>query len=159
MVFTYERTANGDFKCPHCDFVKTNQSTVHMHIVAKHSGTYKHKCKDCNYETSIKQTLDNHIAARHPDRLKEAPKEFECIECDFKSQKKAGLRSHYLLKHLTTEVTNILGKTEEGHCQCTHCGTLFKSKPAFVYHTPGCLPVNVIRQKAVRDVLGLPALV
>ena len=85
MVFTYERTANGDFKCPHCDFVKTNQSTVHMHIVAKHSGTYKHKCKDCNYETSIKQTLDNHIAARHPDRLKEAPKEFECMDCDFKT--------------------------------------------------------------------------
>jgi hypothetical protein len=56
---------------------------------------------------------------------------------------KAGLRSHYLLKHLPTETTKFQGKTACGNIQCTHCGTQFKSKPSFVYHLVNCLPDDV----------------
>lgn len=144
MTFEYLRTEAGEFQCPHCDFVKKNQSTVHMHIRAKHSGAFKHKCQHCNYECPAKQTLDNHILAKHPEHTEEKVKEFVCPEtsCQFESLTKAGLRSHYLLKHLSKEAHQFLGKTETG-IQCTHCGDSFKSKPSFIYHVVGCLPDDV----------------
>jgi hypothetical protein len=145
MTFEYLRTEDGQFKCPNCPFTKKNQSTVHMHIKAKHSGTFKHKCEHCNYETAAKQTLDNHIVAKHPNEVEEKKKEFVCPEecCQFESFTKAGLRSHYLLKHLSAETNKFLGTTESGSTQCTHCGTGFKSKPSFIYHLVNCLPDDI----------------
>ena len=152
MTFEYLRTADGDFQCPHCPFTKKNQSTVHMHIKAKHSGTFKHKCGHCNYETSAKQTLDNHISAKHPDEAQAKEKEFICPEtcCEFESLTKAGLRSHYLLKHLSAETNKFLGKTNAGDIQCTHCGSEFKSKPSYIYHVVNCLPENVKSSAAAK---------
>jgi hypothetical protein len=74
------------------------------------------------------------------------------------------LRSHFILKHLTKELNEFLGKTEKGEIQCTSCGDLFKSKPAFVYHIVGCLPEDVKGRDDCRVGLGLgmplaPALV
>jgi len=144
MTFEYIRTADGEFQCPHCPFTKKNQSTVHMHIKAKHSGTYKHKCEHCNYETNFKQALDNHINARHPEDTDNVSKEYVCPEgCGFESLTKAGLRSHYLLKHLASEVAKFYGKKECGQIQCTSCGSEFKSKPSYIYHLVNCLSEEI----------------
>ena len=144
MTFEYIRTETGEFQCPHCDFTKKNQSTVHMHIKAKHSGAFKHKCEHCAYECPARQTLDNHMAAKHPDQLDQRVREFVCphTTCCFQSLTKGGLRSHYLLKHLSGYTNKYLGKTEEG-IQCSHCGTDFHSKPSYVYHLVNCLPEEV----------------
>lgn len=155
MVFKYDKTPDGDFKCIHCGCIKKNQSTMNMHYKANHMGTFKHKCKDCPYETSMQQNLDNHILAKHPTRVKDKPDPIECPHegCEFSTHRKGGLRSHYLLKHLTAHTHALLGKTEEGLCQCTHCGLLFKSKPAFVYHVVGCLPPDILTND-IQTVLG-----
>jgi hypothetical protein len=63
--------------------------------------------------------------------------------CSFESLTKAGLRSHYLLKHLPTETNKFLGKTQAGEIQCTHCGSEFKSKSSYIYHVVSCLPDEV----------------
>ena len=137
MAYEYIKTPEGSYICVHCNVVKKNQSTMHMHYKANHDGALKHKCKSCTYESSTKQTLDNHINARHPEQG-QAVKEHSCPTCDFESLTKAGLRSHYLLRHLSKEVTKYLGKTADG-IQCTGCGTGFASKPSYVYHLAGCI--------------------
>jgi hypothetical protein len=156
MPFQYERTESGDFKCPYCDFAKKNQSTVHMHIRAKHSGSFKYKCEHCDYETSTKQNLDNHIIAKHKEEAGEVEKDHGCIYCEFSSRTKGGLRSHYMLKHLATITTSMLKKDEKG-CECTSCKEVFKSKPAFVYHVPQCMDQEFkdVLEKEVREVLGI----
>jgi ribosomal protein L37AE/L43A len=145
MTFKYKRTESGLFLCPHCnDYAPNgaNQNTVHMHIRAKHSGNFKHKCKRCDFETSTEQTLQNHIAAKHPADLKEARIDFECPldTCEYSCMTKGGLRSHYLLKHMGADVKALQEKTDAGAFKCKGCEKEFKSKPAFIYHVPDCLP-------------------
>jgi hypothetical protein len=156
MVFDYIRTENGDYQCPHCDYVKKNQSTVHMHIRAKHGGSFKHKCEHCEYETTTKQNLENHLQSKHATETTKVEKNFKCTDCKFETRTKAGLRSHYMLKHLTTEMNEMLGKKESGGHQCTICGEEFKSKPAFVYHSPKCLDNDVKEglKEEVKEILG-----
>lgn len=159
MVNTYERTADGKIKCPHCDYTRPvkNMSSVCMHIKAKHSGAFKHKCSDCNYETAIKQNLENHILAKHPETSDKAQKELNCpcTDCQYVTHKKGQLRSHYILKHMSKQLEDITGKTEDGHLQCTHCGTLFPSKPAFVYHSINCFSNDIMENPEVRKGVGL----
>jgi uncharacterized C2H2 Zn-finger protein len=156
MVFSYIRTEAGEYKCPHCDYVKKNQSTVHMHIRAKHSGTFKHKCDTCEYETTTKQNLEKHILSKHPEENTPVEKDHKCCMCTFETRTKAGLRSHYMLKHLTTETNEMMGKTETNQIQCTMCGEEFKSKPAFIYHAPKCLDDDTKNglQNEIREILG-----
>lgn len=143
MTFEYIRTESGEFKCPHCEFTKKNQSTVHMHIKAKHNGTFKHKCEHCTYECAARQTLENHVISKHPEQV-DVVREFACPcnGCEFESLTKGGLRSHYLLKHLAKYVSTYFAKSDEG-IQCSHCGTGFNSKPSFIYHLVNCLPAEV----------------
>jgi hypothetical protein len=159
MKNNYERTPEGNIKCPHCDYTKPlkNMSSVCMHIKAKHSGAFKHKCEQCNYETAIKQNLDNHVLARHPDTTRPIIKEFKCSHqgCTYAANQKGQLRSHYILKHLTNEFAAIVGKTEDGSIQCTHCNIAFPSKPAFIYHSVSCFPAEVLLVPEVRLGLGL----
>jgi hypothetical protein len=128
-----------------------------MHIKAKHSGAFKHKCEHCNYETAIKQNLDNHILARHPDTTVPITKEFKCPHegCVYAANQKGQLRSHYILKHLTKELQDISGKTEDNAIQCTHCGSAFPSKPAFIYHSVNCFHPETLALPEVRLGLGL----
>lgn len=161
MPFEYVRTTSGEYKCPHCDFVKKNQSTVHMHIKAKHSGTFKHKCDCCEYETTTKQNLENHILSKHPEKSDKDKKEYKCEfncngNCTFTTSTKGGLRSHYMLKHLMTEVKRLLEQKEKEYC-CSSCKTEFKSKPAAIYHMPKCLNEKVLEDlsKNVKDILGI----
>jgi hypothetical protein len=146
MPFQYIRTESGEFKCPHCDYAKVNQSTVHMHIKAKHSGTFKHKCTSCDYETTSKQNLDNHIACKHPSKTEPIVKDICCPQenCKYTCRTKAHLRSHYLVKHLTKEVNELMVKDEESteYC-CSVCESAFPSRNAFLYHCVGCLPDSV----------------
>jgi transcription elongation factor Elf1 len=158
MVYEYQKTDDGSYICPHCNVVKSNQSTMHMHYKANHDGAMKHKCKACNYETAIKQTLEKHMIAKHPERLEQPPKMFECpcaAGCEFESLTKAGMRSHYLLRHLTKEVNDFFGKGDNGEISCTNCGSDFQSKPAYVYHIVKCLPAEVLGRPEVRKGLGL----
>ena len=138
-MFDYIKTANG-FKCPHCDYEKALQSTVHMHIRAKHSGTFKHKCEHCAYETTTKANLENHLVNKHPEVAnKVVIKDQSCPKCLYECRTEAQLRSHYILKHLTTEFEKLLVKKEKGF-DCTGCKKEFKSRASFVYHCVGCLP-------------------
>jgi KRAB domain-containing zinc finger protein len=150
MTFEYIRTESGDFQCPHCPFVKKNQSTVHMHIRAKHTGSFKHKCEHCNYVCASRQTLENHVAAKHPEQLTEKVREFSCPSCNFQSLTKGGLRSHYLLKHLSSYITTYMGKATDNSIKCTHCGDGFNSKPSFIYHLVKCLPSEVTSETNVK---------
>ena len=152
MVYEYQKTAEG-YVCVHCNIVKKNQSTMHMHYKANHDGTHKHKCKHCTYESSTKQTLDNHVHARHPEEAEEEIKQFACPTCKFESLSKAGLRSHYLLRHLSKEVQKYFGKSETG-IQCTACGVGFASKPSYVYHLVGCMNIEELTAQD-RKGLGL----
>jgi hypothetical protein len=139
MPFTYLRTEDGKFRCPHCDFTKERQSTVHMHIRAKHMGAFKHKCEHCDYETSTQQNLENHMGNKHPEQLNKPAPHVSCPSClTYQCRTKAQLRSHYLLNHLTKEVDAMLEKTETSW-NCTTCKECFKSKAAFVYHSVKCL--------------------
>jgi hypothetical protein len=155
--FTYIRTAD-TVQCPHCDYVRPikNISSVHEHIKAKHSGSFKHKCKHCPYESAVKQNLDSHILSRHPEYSEKKQKEFVCpADCPYAANTRGQLRSHYLLKHLTSEVNSVLGTTQNGQIICTCCGADFKSKPAFVYHVVNCLSPDILADEEVRQGLGL----
>jgi anaerobic selenocysteine-containing dehydrogenase len=94
---------------------------------------------------------DEYLAAKHPDQLETRTRAFVCPDtcCGFESLTKAGLRSHYLLKHLTAHTNKYLGKTDTG-IQCTHCGTDFQSKPSYVYHLAQCLPSEVTSDAMVK---------
>lgn len=155
MTFEYFKNELGEYVCPYCKAVKKNQTTMHMHYRARHEGTFKHKCKHCTYETSTKQNLDNHTAAKHPEHAEEKPKEYTCphANCAFKSLKKAGIRSHYLLRHLSDQIKKLM-KTEET-ISCTCCKEEFKSKPAFIYHAVKCLPAEVKQNEEVKVGLGI----
>jgi hypothetical protein len=155
MVFEYIRTESGEFQCPHCEYVKKNQSTVHMHIRAKHSGTYKHKCSTCDYETTTKQNLEKHMASKHPEKSTPIAKEFKCELCTFETKTKAGLRSHIMLKHFTDELNTMLNNDD--NIQCNVCNEEFKSKPAFVYHTPKCLNKELLEKlpNSIQEILGV----
>jgi KRAB domain-containing zinc finger protein len=144
MPYQYKRTAEGEYKCPYCDYSKQLQSTVHMHIKAKHSGTFKFKCDHCDYETISKQCLDNHLYAKHPSTCEKDDNEVKCPHegCKYTCRTKGHLRSHYLLKHLSEQVNALMTKKEE--CiGCTSCQGTFKSKPSFIYHCVNCLPDSV----------------
>lgn len=157
--YKYGRTADGNVQCPHCDYNKKNMSSVHEHIKAKHSGTFKHKCKHCPYESAVKQNLDTHIMSRHPEHSIKKQKVHVCPSegCTYAANTRGQLRSHYLLKHLSDEVQEILGTTQEGQILCTCCGIEFKSKPAFIYHTVNCLSPDILANPEVQEGLGLGA--
>lgn len=154
--FTYIRT-DTTVQCPHCDYIRPikNVSSVHEHIKAKHSGTFKHKCKHCNYESAVKQNLDSHILSRHPEHSMKKAKTHTCPSacCNYAANTKGQLRSHYLLKHLSDDVHALLETTQE--LQCTSCAVVFKSKPAFVYHAVSCLAPEILEKKEVQLGLGL----
>lgn len=151
--FAYIRTNDGNIQCPHCEYIRPlkNISSVHEHIKAKHSGTFKHKCKHCAYESAVKQNLESHILSKHPEHSLKKAKTNVCPfdNCPYAANTKGQLRSHYILKHATTALEALMGTTQEGHIQCTSCGDEFKSKPAFVYHAVACLPPNSIPVCAV----------
>jgi hypothetical protein len=147
--FEYRILDSGEYGCMFCDKSSKNQTTIHMHIRAKHMGDFKFKCEHCDYEAALKQHLDCHMAAKHTD-VKEIEKNFECL-CGTSFRTKAQLRSHYLLKHLNEEVEELYLKGEGGKCSCSECGDEFKSKPAFIYHVPHCFSPE-IRQALGEDI-------
>ena len=156
-MFEYIRTADGKYKCPFCDYVKERQTTVHMHIKAKHSETFEFECNFCDYQTNIKQNLDNHMKAKHLDEVNEAIAIFECPKdgCNFACKTKAHLRSHFLLKHLANLVNSFIKKNESENISCVCCKESFKSKPAFTYHIVKCLPGPVKKDSINKAGLGL----
>jgi len=45
---------------------------------------------------------------------------------------------------MAEQVKTYFGKTDQDEISCTHCGTEFASKPAFIYHLAGCLPTELV---------------
>jgi hypothetical protein len=141
-MYEYIKTANG-FKCPHCEYEKTLQSTVHMHIKAKHSTDSNFKCSSCEYQTSTKGALENHISNKHPDESnKISIKEHTCPQCVYECKTEGQLRSHYILKHLKCEFEGLFLKTSES-ISCSECKKEFKSRASFVYHCVHCFPETI----------------
>jgi hypothetical protein len=160
-MFEYIRTDDGKYKCPFCDYVKEKQTTVHMHIKAKHCETCEFECEFCDYQTNIKQNLDNHLKAKHLDEIEVPIEIFECPRdnCSFACKTKGQLRSHFLLKHLAGLVNSFIKKDKHDNklesISCIRCKESFKSKPAFTYHIVKCLPEIVKKDKINKVGLGL----
>jgi hypothetical protein len=159
MPYEYIRLADGSVQCPHCDYTKTYQSAVHMHITAKHSGAFKHKCSvtGCGREFAQKQPLTAHIASAHPESLDQPPPQYPCPHtgCEKEFNSKGKVRSHYMVKHRGAEMRKLLGTTEDGELICTHCGKICNSMPAFTYHVVGCLPTETRNCDEIANGLGL----
>ena len=159
MPYEYVRLADGSFQCPHCEYTKTYQSAVHMHITAKHSGAFKHKCPatGCLREFAQKQPLTAHIAASHPELLETPAAQYPCPHtgCNKEFRLKQQVRSHYMVKHRGAEIRKLLGTTDEGELMCTHCGKICNSMPAFTYHVVACLPAEIRNCDEIANGLGL----
>ena len=56
---------------------------------------------------------------------------------------------------MAEQVKTYLGKNEQDEIQCSHCGSEFASKPAFIYHLAGCLPKEILTNKTHCLGLGL----
>ena len=157
MVYQYIHREDGKIQCPHCEFANVHQSTVHMHITAKHSGAFKHKCTKCSSEFAQKQLLTNHIQSKHPELLEKPVKSYNCpcsaSGCTHTFLHKRQVRSHYLLKHCTKEMDTLFVKED---LSCSACKVKFNSKPHFTYHAVHCLPVELRRSKEIVEGLGIP---
>jgi hypothetical protein len=58
---------------------------------------------------------------------------------------------------MADQVKKYLGRNGEDEIQCSHCGSEFASKPAFIYHLAGCLPNDVLSDNKHKVGLGLSA--
>jgi transposase len=118
MPSKYERTEDGLIKCPHCEYAREKMSTVTMHVRAKHAESVSKRVIQDSYDCP-------------------------CEGCSYKSDKKAGLRNHFILNHLWCELNELLKEVKGAGFECVDCKKQFKSRAAFVYHVPGCLPEDL----------------
>lgn len=127
MPSKYARTDDGLIQCPHCDYAREKMSTVTMHVRAKHADKIPEK----------KPVQDFY--------------ECPCEGCSYKSDKKAGLRNHFIVNHLWNEMNELLKTDVKGAaCVCVDCKKEFKSRSAFVYHVPSCLPEDLLALEEVK---------
>jgi hypothetical protein len=126
MPSKYERTEDGLIKCPHCEYAREKMSTVTMHVRAKHAELVQKKVVQDVWECP-------------------------CEGCSYSSDKKAGLRNHFVLHHLWNEMNELM-KEEKGvkGIACVDCKKVFNSRAAFVYHVPGCLPKEIQELQEVK---------
>ncbi len=159
MPLTYTKNEEGLFVCPHCDYKKSNQSSMHYHM-KKHEEQLSHICKTCKKGFLQKQTLDLHIRSKHPELAKTSDsKKFKCPfdGCDFTSMTKGNCVIHCLRIHFQEEIREIMNVDEETKTiECTKCEQEFNSSCSFYYHTKQCLPMNNTgeKYKKIKDLLS-----
>jgi uncharacterized Zn-finger protein len=150
MTFDYIRNEQGLFVCPHCKVTKTRQNTMHYHL-KKHEGKLPFQCNLCKKEFQFQQTLDLHRLAKHSNETKEKVHKHKCpfTNCPFQSLTEGNLRIHFLRKHCSDAIQNIL-QVSNDKFQCTACKKSFQSSTAFHYHAASCVS---IQDKVRRDML------
>ncbi len=137
----YKKNEHGQFVCPICNLVKTNQSTMHYHIKT-HKNESQHICKYCNKAFLHKNMLDVHTKSRHQQMEEKC---FPCVYETCKSQcnTKAQSMVHFMRIHAKElsrqyQEKNPVSKTS----LCTECDRIFESDTAFYYHSFTCFPPN-----------------
>jgi hypothetical protein len=145
MPLTYTKNEEGLFVCPHCDYKKSNQSSMHYHM-KKHEEQLSHICKTCKKGFLQKQTLDLHIRSKHPELVKTTDcRKFTCPfeDCNFTSMTKGNCVIHCLRIHFQEEIREIMNVDQETKTiECTECNQEFNSSCSFYYHAKQCLPMN-----------------
>ncbi len=143
MVLKYQKTTDGRFQCPHCEFTSGPQSTMHYHMKTQHSGELKYSCKFCDSKFIQKQLLDYHMNSHHKKEIKERQKMFQCPfpKCQTHDLRKGNIISHFMRIHLKEYADKALVcKNKEISCSC--CNKEFSSKPSFNYHLYTCIDLD-----------------
>jgi len=161
-MMTYQKDENGLFTCPHCDYKKANQSTMHYHM-KKHAEKLSHECKICKKGFLQKQTLDLHMRSKHPEQMKTREgvevKKFKCpIDgCEFKSLTKGNCIIHCLRIHFQEEIKEIMEVNDDTKTiTCTLCEQEFHNSCSFYYHMKECFPFDTSdkKYKQMKPLLG-----
>ena len=151
-MIQYQKDENGLFTCPHCDYKKSNQSTMHYHM-KKHQEELTHQCKLCKKGFLQKQTLDLHMRSKHPEHTKtkgEDAKKFKCPfdGCEFSSLTKGNCIIHCLRIHYREEMEEIMQVHDETKTiTCTECDQEFHNSCSFYYHAKQCFPFDTTDEK------------
>jgi hypothetical protein len=156
MTFTYQRDEQGLFVCPHCDYKKSNQSTMHYHL-KKHEEQLSHICKLCKKGFLQKQTLDLHIRSKHPELLKTPDaKKYSCCfdNCTFSSLTKGNMVIHCIRIHFQEEMKDIMKTKENNELECEACRKEFYSSSSFYYHAFQCLSEKNEKRKRLQQLIS-----
>lgn len=142
MPLVYQKNEKGLFVCPHCDYTKSNQSSMHYHM-KKHEEQMSHICKLCKKGFLQKQTLELHMRSRHPDHFTQTPNDnkFKCPfdNCNFTSLTKGNCIIHCLRIHYQEEMKEMMNVDPDTKIiECNDCGEEFHSSCSFYYHTKKC---------------------
>jgi len=144
MPLKYTKNNDGQFVCPHCNYTKSNQSSMHYHM-KKHEEQLSHVCKTCKKGFLQKQTLDLHIRSKHPESLKtNDAKKLKCPfdDCQFTSFTKGNCIIHCLRIHFQNELNQMMNINDDDEIECTECNQSFQSSCSFYYHAKKCLPFD-----------------
>jgi hypothetical protein len=141
MVVKYIKNNDGQFVCPHCEFIAKHQSTMHYHL-KNHEGALPHPCKHCKARFLQKSLLDLHIRSRHSETLeKKETFKCPCDGCSYEDIRKGNRLIHFLRVHFTKFVESLKDKvnTADGSITCKKCSKSFKSNTQFIYHSNTCI--------------------
>lgn len=141
MVLIYKKNNNNEYICPDCNFITSNQSTMHYHL-RNHNGSLNHECKECNMKFLQKSVLDLHIKSKHSDTI--VKKEFTCPCCDYSDLRKGNCVIHFARIHLKdiTDKMKVKSVEENMITTCSSCSKNFKNMAGFYYHLSSCIKLE-----------------
>ena len=149
MPLVYKKNKEGLFVCPHCDYKKSNQSSMHYHM-KKHEEERSHICKTCKKGFLQKQTLELHIRSKHPELKTTEEKKSSCPfdKCAFTAMTKGNCIIHCLRTHFQEEMKASMNVHEDTKIiECTTCNKEFQSSCSFYYHAKRCFPFDTKNEK------------
>ncbi len=76
-----------------CSFTTCSKTLVVTHLKTVHLGVKTKVCPECGHKVRDKFLLDRHVASKHPEKSG-GEKVFECDKCDFRSNRKEGVKMH-----------------------------------------------------------------
>ena len=138
----YQKNANDEFVCPHCQVVKKKQNTMHYHIKRDHEKDFPYDCKQCPNKPKFLQRSSylHHLATNHPDTPHPSERDanpyakiqFSCPSCEHKTHTKSNLAIHFVRTHCPS----IPNYTKDD--PCVNCQKVFRSSSAYLYHASTC---------------------
>ena len=132
---SYEKDAEGNYKCPYCDAKKKKVNTLSEHVRANHSSEYGRNketfyCDECEKGFPTKTRRDHHVKTFHAISYEKCPH----IGCSYDTAKNAStLIQHYVKHHMDYKE---MYKMSDGMCICNDCGSA--SKTGMLYHLGVC---------------------
>lgn len=131
------------YKCTHCEYTTSKQSTFSMHMIMKHKAEKPHVCTDCGQRFSVRTQLQHHMKNHHNNSV------IHCIEptCTFFFKTDAGHHAHYVRHHMNVKELLCPIDMEEASItnerkrlmKCRHC-TKVGLQSAMYYHLSVCHP-------------------